>query len=308
MPLDPQKLLNWKFPELEHTYAEKDTILYALGLGCGADPDAPDDLRFVYEKGLLALPTMAVVLAYPGNWLESDESTADYSKVLHGEQSLTLHRPIPPAGTVIGRTRIVDLLDKGRDKGAILYTERTILDKASGAPIATMASTTMLRGDGGWGGKPGPQPAPHKLPESAPQLTLDLKTHANSALIYRLSGDRNPLHADPKAAAAGGFKTPILHGLLTFGVAGRALVKGCCGGDPARLRSMQVRFSAPVLPGETIRTEMWLGAPSPRSRGEGRDEGQQQAATSPEVRQVSFRARAIERDVVVLSNGLATVG
>jgi acyl dehydratase len=285
MPLDPQKLLNWKFPELEHTYTEKDTILYALGLGCGADPDAPDDLRFVYEKGLLALPTMAVVLAYPGNWLESDESTADYSKVLHGEQSLTLHRPIPPAGTVLGRTRIVDLLDKGPDKGAVLYSERTILDKASGAAIATMASTTMLRGDGGWGGRPGPQPAPHQLPEGAPQLILDIKTHANSALIYRLSGDRNPLHADPQAAAAGGFKTPILHGLLTFGVVGRALVKACCGGDPARLKSMQVRFSAPVFPGETIRTEMWRD-------GE----------------RVSFRARVVERDAVVLSNGLATVG
>jgi acyl dehydratase len=283
MPFDPQKLLNWTFPEIEHSYTEKDTILYALGLGCGTDPDAPDDLRFVYEKGLLALPTMAVVLAYPGNWLESDASTADYSKVLHGEQSLTLQRPIPPAGTVIGRTRIVDLLDKGKEKGAILYTERTIVDKASGAPIAAMVSTAMLRGDGGWGGKPGPQPTPHKLPEGAPELTLDLKTHANSALIYRLSGDRNPLHADPKAAAAGGFKTPILHGLLTFGVTGRALVNACCGGDPARLKSMQVRFSAPVFPGETIRTEMWL-----------------------EGKRISFRARAVERDVVVLNNGLAT--
>jgi acyl dehydratase len=285
MPLDPHKVLNWKFPEVEHTYTEKDTILYALGLGCGSDPDAPDDLRFVYERGLLALPTMAVVLAYPGNWLESGESTADYSKVLHGEQSLTLHRPVPPAGTVVGRTRIVDLLDKGRDKGAVLYTERAILDKGSGAPIATMASTTMLRGDGGWGGKPGPQPAPHTLPEAAPELTLDLKTHPNSALIYRLSGDRNPLHADPKAAAAGGFKSPILHGLCTFGVVGRALVKACCGGNPARLKSMQVRFSAPVFPGETIRTDMW-----------------------PDGGRVSFRARVVERDVVVLNNGLATVG
>jgi acyl dehydratase len=284
MPLDPQKVLNWQFPEIEHTYTEKDTILYALGLGCGADPEAPDDLRFVYEKGLLALPTMAVVLAYPGNWLESGESTADYSQVLHGEQSLTLHRPLPPAGTVVGRTRIVDLLDKGREKGSVLYTERTILDKASGTPIATMASTTMLRGDGGWGGKPGPQPAPHTLPESAPTLAVDLKTHANSALIYRLSGDRNPLHADPKAAAAGGFRMPILHGLCTFGVAGLALIKACCGGDPARFRSMQLRFSAPVFPGETIRTEMW-----------------------PEGDRVSFRARVVERDVVVLNNGLATV-
>jgi acyl dehydratase len=285
MPLDAEKLLTWKFPEIEHTYTKKDTILYALGLGCGSDPEAPDDLRFVYEKGLLALPTMAVVLANPGNWLASKESTIDYTKVLHGEQSLTLHRPLPPAGTLVGRTRIVDLLDKGKDKGAVLYSERTILDKASGAPIATMGSTTMARGDGGWGGKSGPQPAPHVLPERAPETTVDIKTYPNSALIYRLSGDWNPLHADPKAAAAGGFKTPILHGLCTFGAAGRALIKGACGGDPARLKSMQVRFSSPVYPGETVRTEMWPGA--------GR---------------VSFRARVVERDVVVLNNGLATVG
>jgi acyl dehydratase len=284
MPLDPQKLRNWKFPEIEHTYTEKDTILYALGLGCGSDPDAPDDLRFVYEKSLLALPTMAVVLAYPGNWLESKESTADYSKVLHGEQYLTLHRPIPPAGTVIGRGRIVDLLDKGKEKGAVLYAERTIFDKASGEAIATMTSAAMLRGDGGWGGKPGPQPAPHRVPESTPPAVVDLKTHANSALIYRLCGDRNPLHADPRAAAAGGFKTPILQGLCTFGVAGRALIGACCDGDPARLKSLQVRFSAPVFPGETIRTEMW-----------------------PEDRRVSFRARVVERDVAVLNNGLAIV-
>jgi acyl dehydratase len=148
-----------------------------------------------------------------------------------------------------------------------------------------MGSTTMLRGDGGWGGKSGPQPAPHRLPETAPELHVDLKTYPNSALIYRLSGDWNPLHADPKAAAAGGFARPILHGLCTFGVVGRALIAGCCGGDPARLKCMAVRFSSPVYPGETIRTEIW------------RD-----GATA------SFRARVLERDVVVLNNGLATVG
>jgi acyl dehydratase len=184
----------------------------------------------------------------------------------------------------VGRGRIVDLLDKGKDKGAVLYAERTIVDKASGAPIATLTSAAMLRGDGGFGGKTGPQPAPHAVPERAPATRVDIRTHLNSALIYRLSGDRNPLHADPKAAVAGGFKTPILHGLCTFGVAGRALVKGCCGGDPARLESMQVRFSSPVFPGETIRTEIW-----------------------PDGNRVSFRARAVERDVVVLNNGLATV-
>jgi acyl dehydratase len=284
MPFDPQKILNWKFPEVEHSYSERDTMLYALGLGCGSDPNEAGDLKYVYERGLVALPTMAVVLAYPGNWLESKESTADYSKVLHGEQYLTIHRPIPAAGSVIGRGRVKELLDKGREKGAVLYVERQILDKADGQPIATMTSAAMLRGDGGFGGKPGPQPAPQALPDGPARLSLDLKVAANAALIYRLSGDRNPLHADPVAAARGGFKMPILHGLCTYGIAGRALVKSCCGDDPSRLRGLQVRFSSPVFPGETIRTEMW-----------------------PEGSRVAFRARVVERDVVVLNNGLATL-
>jgi acyl dehydratase len=227
---------------------------------------------------------MAVVLASPGNWLGSKESTVDYTKVLHGEQYLSLHSPLPPAGTVVGRGRIVDLLDKGKDKGAVLYAERTITDKASGALIATLTSAAVLRGDGGFGGKPGPQPQPHNLPASPPATQIDIKTHINSALIYRLSGDWNPLHADPQVAKAGGFTSPILHGLCTYGVAGRAVVRACCGGDPMRLKSLQVRFSAPVYPGETIRTEMW-----------------------PETNRVSFRARAVERDVVVLNNGFASL-
>lgn len=283
MPIDAQKLLNWKFAEIEHSYTDKDTMLYALGVGCAADPSEPGELRFVYEKNLAALPTMAVVLAYPGFWLGNKESTVDASKVLHGEQELILHKPIPAAGTIIGRARVTDLLDKGKDKGAVLYSERTLFDKASGDRIATMTSTTMLRGDGGFGGKSGPQPEPHVLPQTAPSLMVDIKTAPNSALIYRLSGDRNPLHADPEAAAQGGFKMPILHGLCTFGVAGRAILRACCGNDPARLRSIQVRFSAPVYPGETIRTEIWPG--------HGR---------------ASFRARVLERDVVVLNNALAT--
>jgi acyl dehydratase len=285
MALDPHKLLNWKFADVEHAYTEKDTMLYALGVGCALDPEEPGELKFVYEHGLAALPTMAVVLAYPGNWLESKASTADYSKVLHGEQSLTLHRPLAPSGTIIGRTRNVDLLDKGTDKGAVLFTERQLLDKATGTPIATMTSTAMLRGDGGFGGKAGPQPAPHKLPDTAPTRHVDIKIAPNAALIYRLSGDRNPLHADPKAAAAGGFAKPILHGLCTYGVAGRAIIRACCGNDPSRLRGLQVRFSSPVYPGETVRTEMW-----------------------PAGEQVSFRARVLERDLVVINNGLAQVG
>ena len=284
MAIDPHKLLTWKFADIEHAYTDKDTMLYALGVGCASQADASDDLKFVYERGLVALPTMAVVLAYPGNWLERAASTVDYSKVLHGEQVLELHRPLAPSGSVIGRTRNLDLLDKGPGKGAVLFTERQIIDKASGEPIATMRSTAMLRGDGGFGGKAGPQPAPHTLPETAPVRHVDIRVPANAALVYRLSGDRNPLHADPKAAAAGGFARPILHGLCTYGVAGRAIIGACCGNDPARLRTLQVRFSAPVYPGETIRTELW-----------------------PDGKRVSFRARVVERDVVVLNNGLARV-
>ena len=284
MALDPHKLLNWKFADIEHAYSEKDTMLYALGVGCGADPDEAGDLKFVYERGLAALPTMAVVLAYPGNWLESPQSTADYSKVLHGEQSLVLHRALAPSGTVIGRTRNTGLLDKGTGRGAVLFTERELFDKASGERIATMTATAMLRGDGGFGGKAGPQPAPHVLPDTAPTRHVDIRIAPNAALIYRLSGDRNPLHADPKAAAAGGFAKPILHGLCTYAVAGRAIIRACCGNDPARLRALQVRFSAPVYPGETVRTEIW-----------------------PDGERVSFRVRVLERDVVVINNGLARV-
>lgn len=284
MAFDPQKLLNWKFEDIEHTYTDKDTMLYALGAGCASDPLAePDDLKFVYEKSLVALPTMAVVISYPGFWLGNKETGVDAAKVLHGEQALILHKPLPASATIVGKGRVTDILDKGADKGAVLYSERTLFDKATGDKIATMTSTTMLRGNGGFGGKSGPQPEPHALPDGEPETHVDIKTAPNAALIYRLSGDRNPLHADPEVAAKGGFKAPILHGLCTYAVAGRAILRACCGNDPARLEGLKVRFSSPVYPGETIRTEIWQG------KG-----------------QASFRARVLERNVVVLNNGLAT--
>src|SRR5262249_13544504 len=155
----------------------------------GSEAGNHSDLKFVYERGLVALPTMAVVLAHPGNWLESKESTADYGKVLHGEQYLTLHQPLVPARTLIGRGRIVDPLDKGKEKGAVLYAERTLIDKQSGAPVGTMVSAAVLREDGGFGGKSGPQPQPYPIPASLPHRHVDIKTYPNSALIYRLSGD-----------------------------------------------------------------------------------------------------------------------
>lgn len=285
MALDYDRLLNWEFADVEHAYGATDTILYALGVGLGADPLDGRQLRFVYEEGLLALPTMAVVLGAPGFWLKEQDTGVDWVRVLHGEQGLVLHRPLPPEGTAIGRTRVTGILDKGADKGALIYTEKVLIDKASGETVATTTSTTFARGDGGFGGPTGPSPRPHPIPERAPDLACDLSTVPQAALIYRLSGDRNPLHADPEVARAAGFKAPILHGLCTLGAAGHALLKSCCDYDPARFRGLKLRFSAPVYPGETIRTEMWRDGAI-----------------------VSFRSRALERDAVVLDNGRAEIG
>lgn len=282
MAIDYDKLMRYRSPDVEHRYTRRDTMLYALGLGLGADPMDAQQLKFVYEEGLVPLPTYPVVL--PHSALRQANLGINYTMVVHGEQSLRLHRLPPVEGAVISRLRITGVFDKGKDKGALILTEREVSDAATGALIATLGSTTFARGDGGFGGPSGPTPEPHPLPQTAPERTCDLPTWPQSALIYRLSGDYNPLHADPKTAQAAGFPRPILHGLCTFGVAGHALLKTLCGYDPARLKALQVRFSAPVYPGETIRTEMWR-----------------------QGNIVSFRARVLERDAVVLNNGRAEI-
>jgi acyl dehydratase len=285
MAIDPDKLLNWPFPEVVRSYSKRDTMLYALGLGLSMDPLDEAQLRFTYEDGLQALPSMAVVLATPGFWVKDPESGVDWVKVLHGEQGLEIHKPLPAEATVAATTRVTEVIDKGAERGALLLQERTVVDQASGEKLATLTSTTFARGDGGFGGKSeGGRPV-HRLPERAPDSHCDLPTLPQAALIYRLSGDYNPLHADPKVAAAAGFKAPILHGLCTLGVAAHAILKTQCSYDPGRFRSLALRFSAPVYPGETISTEMWRDGDV-----------------------VSFRARVLERDVVVLNNGRAEVG
>ncbi len=283
MAIDYERLLNYPIPEVAQELTAKDTILYALGVGLGSDPMDQQQLRFVYEDGLEALPTMAVVLAYPGFWLKRPDTGIDWVKVVHGEQGLVIHKTLPAEGRLIGRSRVTAIIDKGAGRGALLLSERKVF-AADGALLATSTSTTFCRGDGGFGGPSGPSPSPHPIPERAPDASHDLPTLPQAALIYRLSGDTNPLHASPKVAAAAGFPRPILHGLSTFGHVGHALIKLACGYEPARLRSMQVRFSAPVFPGETIRTEIW------------REDGV-----------VSFRARVLERDAIVINNGRAEV-
>lgn len=284
MPIVYDKLLALNIPEVEHVYTEKDAILYALGLGLGQDPMNEDELAFVYEKALKVLPTYALVLGYSPYWLRNPESGVTWNKVVHGEQSFTVHKPVAGKGAVIGKTRIVEVIDKGEGKGALVYSERKVTDKASGDLVATLKQTTFCRADGGFGGPAREAPPVHAIPDRAPDLVCDLPTRPEMALVYRLSGDINPLHAEPAFAKAAGFPRPILHGLATFGVAGHAILKSVCGYDPAQLTGMAGRFSAPVFPGETIRTEMWRDG-----------------------NVVSYRARVVERDIVAINNGRAEV-
>lgn len=273
---------NFRFEAVTHIYSRKDTILYALGLGYGANPADPSQLAFVYEDKLLTVPSMCCVLAHPGMWVRNPALGIDWLKMLHGEQSFEIHSPIPPEGTVVGTYAIIAVEDKGAGKGAILHQIKQLNDKASGQLRATVRSVLFMRGDGGCGGF-GEVPEPARpLPESVPSSACEIATLAQSALIYRLSGDYNPIHADPGAATKAGFEAPILHGLCTFGVATRALLSTFANGAPERLKSLSVRFSRPVFPGETIKTEFF--------------------GTGGEVR---FRSRVVERDVIVLDRGSA---
>jgi acyl dehydratase len=278
------KLMALDLPPAEQAYTPKDCILYALGIGFGHDPMNEDELPFVYEKGIKALPTMGTVLGHSGFWARRGETGIDWVKVVNGEQGITLHRPLAGQGAVIGRMRIVEVIDKGAGKGALVLSERAITDKATGAPLATVTHTMFCRGDGGFGGPPRTAPEPHPLPARAPDAVCDLATRPEAALIYRLSGDLNPLHAEPAVAKLAGYPRPIMHGLGSFGVAAHAVLKTFCGYDPNRLTSFACRFSAPVFPGETLRTEMWHDG-----------------------NVVSFRARVAERDVIAVNNGRAEV-
>lgn len=283
MPLNIEALSNWKFEDLEHTYTARDTMLYALGLGFGEDPLDQKELAYVYEENLSAVPSMAVILGYPGFWLKDPKTGIDWRKVLHGEQWLDVYKPLPAEGKVIGRTKIESISDKGEGKGAVIYLSRDIIDAASGDTLARVTMSTFCRGAGGFGGENLAGPTPAVLPDRAPDHVCDLTTLPRQALIYRLSGDYNPLHADPEVARAVGFKAPILHGLATYGLAGRAILSSMCDYDASRLTGLDVRFSAPVYPGETVRFEIWK-----------------------EGKEARFRALVPERDnLLVLNNGAA---
>lgn len=282
--MDLQAIQAHEFPKQRLAYTDKDTILYNLSVGVGSDPLDPNQLRLCYEKNLSALTTIAAVLAHPGMWVSNPKFGANYTKLVHGEQYLTLHNPIPAVGEIEASYRVSAVVDKGAEKGALLYFEKHLRNAKSGADLCTVTSNLFLRADGGCGSF-GTPPAP--LPSAAPSkidFTDEIAVPVGAALLYRLNGDRNPLHIDPEIATKAGFPRPILHGLCTYGAVGYMLTRTVCGHDPSKLRSLNVRFSSPVYPGETIKLQ-----------GERTAEG------------VVFTASVPARNQVVLTNSFAKI-
>lgn len=260
------------------TYDDRDTMLYALAAGMGRDPLDQRELKFVYEgEGFVAMPTLAVVVARS---TLARTLPINFAQVLHGEQTLTVHNPLPTAGKLIADTRIVRVLDKGADKGALIYHETVARRADDGVLLFTVGGSLFARGDGGFGGAAGPAPAIHAIPDREPDHVHVSPTRADQALLYRLTGDRNPLHADPALAKAAGFPVPILHGLASYAIACRAVLATVCDYNPDKIAGFDVRFTSPVLPGDTIDTDIWVTGDI-----------------------VSFRCRVPARGVTVLNNG-----
>ena len=233
----------------------RDAILYALGLGIGDDPLDPRALAYVYEKDLSVFPTMPVVLGSPGMWF--DRARLDFRKLVHAGQTLEVARPIPVDVPMTATNQITAVYDKGADKGVIIEVERRLATEG-GERVATSVSQYLCRADGGFGGSQKQPRNDWQKPDRAPDATIEIATLPQQALIYRLNGDMNPLHIDPERARSVGFDRPILHGLCTFGIAGRAIQMAKPG---AALKALSVRMAKPVYPGETLRFEVWDNGP-----------------------------------------------
>src|SRR6201996_4508543 len=242
-------------PQLR-SWDSKDALLYAVGVGAGLG-DPLQELEFTTENcqdiEQQVLPTYGVLLAQT----RGGRNLGDFDRAMlvHAEQYVELHRPLPVGGTVRTTSTVTGIYDKG--SGALVVSENRAVDAETGEPLITARGGTFIRGEGGFGGPRDDGSAPWQLPGRAPDHQVVRETRPEQALVYRLSGDRNPLHVDPKFAARGGFSQPILHGLCTYGVTGRALLHALCGSDPARFRSMSGRFSHPVLPGESLTVSIW---------------------------------------------------
>jgi len=255
MPIDPERVLAAAIPDTTHTWDADDVILYHLGIGAGVPPTDERELSYVYEANLEVLPSFATIPMFPTmlNVLDIDGLDINPVMILHGEQSIELNGPIPTASSVTNRARVTEVHDKG--KGALVVMEIVSHDDAD-KPLFTNTVSIFIRGEGGFGGVSGPEP--HNIPaDRDPDHVAESATLPQQALLYRLSGDKNPLHADPAVAAFGGFDRPILHGLCSYGIVCKAVVDSVLGGDAGGVALFRARFSGVVFPGETVVTRMW---------------------------------------------------
>ena len=250
MPIDPSAVGATGGP-VERSWTSKDCLLYALGVGAGTE-----ELPFTYERGQQVLPTTCVVLGARGAVPMDKVGEINRTMLVHGEQGIELCAPLPPEGTVRTTGRIAGIYDKG--KGAVIVSETEARSAADDSVLFRTRSSVFIRGAGGFGGERGPSGPKNQAPERKPDHEVTYRTSVDQALLYRLSGDRNPLHSDPEFAKRAGFPKPILHGLCTYGFTGRALLHTLCGSDPARFKSMEGRFSKPVYPGQALTVAMWV--------------------------------------------------
>lgn len=283
MQLNYEKLIATEIRDIECTYGDRETMLYAQSVGFGRDAVDRKELAYVYEQGdpLQTVPTLASAIVpdmFPPDlgW--------DYSQVLHVEQRLQLYRPLPAVADLRLNKRVVDVFDRGASRGSMFLFEVEGRLAKDDTVIFTQGATVMARGDSGFGAPSGSGPKPHRVPRRDPDLSCDTPTRADQALLFRLNGDRNPLHADPDAASDAGFDIPILHGLCTYGIACRAVLQTICDYDHTLIEGFDARFSLPVLPGDTITTDMWQDGNI-----------------------VSFQCSVKERDCIVLRNGKCTL-
>jgi acyl dehydratase len=283
MPIRYPDILKLKTEGARYAWSDREVMLYALGIGMGSDPTNQNELQYVNEsylneKPLKVVPTFASVCvcgASPGSM------NINRLMELDGERDIFFHKPLPAAAQVHADARVLDVFDKGKNKGAVIRFETVVKDARSNEKLATLISSIFARGDGGLGGSSEGQPKPHTVPSRAPDRTMDFTTRADQALLYRLLGDRNPLHSDPEIAERAGFPAPNLHGLCTYGIACRAVLESYADYDPTAFKRHGARFSAPVYPGETITVDLWKDGDI-----------------------VSFEARVKSRNVTVIKNGL----
>ena len=286
MPIKYDELMALKNLGQKHSYGDREVMLYAYGIGMGADPMDEKELPFVNEaaatpRSLKVVPTFASVAAWgagPG------EMNLNRLMVVDGERDITFHKPLAAAAHITADSNVLAVYDKGKDKGAIIR-HQTILKDADGEKLATLVASRFARGDGGFGGSSEGQPEPHQVPSRAPDRIVDISTRPDQALIYRLCGDRNPLHSDPEFAKKAGFPRPILHGMCTYGISCRGVLQTYADYDPTAFRQHVARFSSPVYPGETVTIAMWKDGDV-----------------------ISFEAKVKTRDVAVIRNGKTVLG